>query len=97
MEKNDDGGSVYPMPMKLHGDHSYEYEYVSGGMSLWDYYAGLAMGAIMGDSKLFASASRMSKAAGVMMEDGVATASGNIADAMIAEKRRREAESEDPT
>ena len=83
-KKFDDGGPAYPLS-EIPGESD-----AHSGMSLWDYYAGQAMGAALGCDEAIEQAR---EAAGSQMDplEAVAIMAGRVADVMIQEKRRREA------
>jgi len=79
-DKFDDGGSMHPIQAAVQvGSVVHLIGHASKGMSLWDYYAGQAMQGIAANPE--GPAGNW----GTVCHDAA-----NAADAMIAEKRRRE-------
>jgi|APSaa5957512576_1039674.scaffolds.fasta_scaffold121679_1 hypothetical protein len=94
-KKFDDGGHAYPIPPVLCGtDVAFQPRF---GMSLWDHYAGLAMAVLLGKDWSSARTCGWGSPEGSLRENNEVYSYGglladeamDIADAMIAERRRR--------
>ena len=88
-DKFDDGGPMHPIQAAVQvGSVVHLIGHASKGMSLWDYYAGQAMVGLGWDAamELFSVGGADRREAG----EQIAMQAGDLADAMIAEKRMRE-------
>ena len=93
--KHDDGGHAYPNAGQMSNDGRQIFAESSPGMTLLDYFAGQAMD-VMGNNLTFwvpmVKAKLGKLAEGFDETQLIPMAAYGIADAMIAEKRRREKE-----
>lgn len=85
-----DGGPAFPRLGSLHDCRPGEKiaKYSADGMSLRDYFAGLAMQAWLGDNQSCRSLAGVAEKKGIPADEYIATQAYAMADAMLAQREK---------
>lgn len=87
MSNDKTGGPAFPSPgIGLRND---ETKYQRDGMTLWDWYAGSVLSGVTSDSDIMLCAIRVAEHDGISNEAAVARMAADLADAMLAERKKR--------